>query len=255
MTKPKYFVPPNSIMRQIWGKADTILLIFCGASAEFALNKAVDWLYFTEKLPSDPLARLFSTVTYAKQIIFATEEQVIKAIQKINSIHGYVETSRGSKIPDWAYRDVLYMLIDYSIKSFELLERPLKMYEKEAIFVVFKKLGQAMNIPNLPENYNLWLTDRQVHLNQNMIYSKHTQHLFEQYRLHLGFWRYEILVKAQNLILPEKAQKLMGYHKSKLLLPFIKLYKFLRNSTLAQKATNILMPKQYLQQILNLNND
>ena len=42
------------------GKGDTILFIFAGAgAAEFALNKAVDWLYFTGKLPTDPLGRLF----------------------------------------------------------------------------------------------------------------------------------------------------------------------------------------------------
>ena len=39
------FVEINSIVRKIWGKSDTVLFIFAGASAEFALNKAVDWLY------------------------------------------------------------------------------------------------------------------------------------------------------------------------------------------------------------------
>jgi hypothetical protein len=62
----KYFVDKQSVVRQIWGKTDTILFIFAGASAEFALNKAVDWLYFTGKLPADPPGRLFSTVSYAK---------------------------------------------------------------------------------------------------------------------------------------------------------------------------------------------
>jgi len=51
----EYFVKQNSIVRTIWGDGDTILFIFAGASAEFALNKAVDWLYFTGKLPEDPL--------------------------------------------------------------------------------------------------------------------------------------------------------------------------------------------------------
>jgi hypothetical protein len=55
----KWFVSEGSIVREIWGKADTILFIFAGASAEFALNKSVDWLYFTGKLPADPLGRLF----------------------------------------------------------------------------------------------------------------------------------------------------------------------------------------------------
>ena len=49
------FVEDTSIVRDIWGKSDTILMVFAGASAEFALNKAVDWLYFTGKLPKDPL--------------------------------------------------------------------------------------------------------------------------------------------------------------------------------------------------------
>jgi hypothetical protein len=66
-----YFVEQNSIVRKIWGNSDTVLFIFGGAAAEFALNKAVDWLYFTGRLPTDPLGRLFSTVSYARKIIFA----------------------------------------------------------------------------------------------------------------------------------------------------------------------------------------
>jgi hypothetical protein len=65
----QFFVEKNSIVRKIWGKSDTVLFIFAGASAEFALNKAVDWLYFTGKLPADPLGRLFSTVRYARKIV------------------------------------------------------------------------------------------------------------------------------------------------------------------------------------------
>ena len=37
----QYFVEEHSVVRKIWGKSDTILFIFAGASAEFALNKAV----------------------------------------------------------------------------------------------------------------------------------------------------------------------------------------------------------------------
>jgi hypothetical protein len=32
----------HAITREIWGDDDTILLIFAGAAAEFALNRAVD---------------------------------------------------------------------------------------------------------------------------------------------------------------------------------------------------------------------
>ena len=85
------FVDKNSIVRTIWGKSDTILFIFAGAAAEFAFNKAVDWLYFTGRLPADPIGRLFSTVSYARWIIFSVREEAHKAIDKIASIHKGVE--------------------------------------------------------------------------------------------------------------------------------------------------------------------
>ena len=119
----QYFVEKKSVVRKIWGKSDTVLFIFAGAAAEFALNKAVDWLYFTGKLPSDPIGRLFSTVSYARRIVFAPMEEASKAIDTIKQIHTAVEKNRGAAIPDWAYRDVLFMLIHYSIAAYELLEK------------------------------------------------------------------------------------------------------------------------------------
>ena len=48
------FVDRRSIVRTIWGSPDLILLIFAGSAAEFALNRAVDWLFFTGNIPRDP---------------------------------------------------------------------------------------------------------------------------------------------------------------------------------------------------------
>ena len=56
----EWFVKNDSIVKKIWGRADSILFIFGGAAGEFAVNKAVDWLYFTGRLPADPIGRLFS---------------------------------------------------------------------------------------------------------------------------------------------------------------------------------------------------
>src|ERR1043165_774484 len=98
MNDMEYFVEKGSIVRRIWGKSDTVLFIFAGAAAEFALNKAVDWLYFTGKLPADPLGRLFSTVSYARRIVFSTTEEANKAIDTIRQIHTAVEHARGTTI-------------------------------------------------------------------------------------------------------------------------------------------------------------
>src|SRR5579863_1963103 len=109
------FVSDGSIVRKIWGRSDTVLLVFAGSAAEFALNKSVDWLYYTGRLPADPIGRLFSTVKYAQAIIYSPSDRALSAIDQITAIHTQVEQSRGMKIPDSAYRDVLFMLIDYSI--------------------------------------------------------------------------------------------------------------------------------------------
>src|SRR3954464_5401733 len=119
------FVAPGSIVRRIWGDADTILLAFAGSAAEFALNRAVDWLFYTGKLPDDPMGRLFSTARFAQEIAFADEDAARLTLARIRASHKAVERSRGRPIPIWAHRDVLYMLIDYSERAHELLHRPL----------------------------------------------------------------------------------------------------------------------------------
>lgn len=178
----EYFVQENSIVRKIWGKSDTVLFIFAGAAAEFALNKAVDWLYFTGKLPADPIGRLFSTVTYARWIIFSKKAEANTAIEKITAIHQGIEKARGAVIPEWAYRDVLFMLIHYSIASFELLERKLTPHEKEEVYQVFLRVGEGMRLKDIPLNYEAWLPVREIHMMQDLQKSKFTHDLFLQYK-------------------------------------------------------------------------
>jgi uncharacterized protein (DUF2236 family) len=140
----EYFVDKHSVVRQIWGKSDTILLIFAGSAAEFALNKAVDWLYFTGRLPVDPVGRLFSTVSYARAIIFSEKQAALRTIDAMVTIHANVEEKRAATIPDCAYRDVLFMLIDYSIRAFEVLERKMSSVEKDEVFLVFNRVGNRL---------------------------------------------------------------------------------------------------------------
>src|SRR5689334_19787175 len=185
----KWFVREDSVVRKIWGNADTILLIFGGAAAEFALNKAVDWLYFTGRLPVDPLGRLFSTVSYARAIVFSEKQSALRAIDAMTAIHSNVEEKRGTKIPDWAYRDVLFMLIDYSIRAYEVLEREMTKAEKNEVFEVFTEVGRRMGVEGLPDTFDGWVLMRQLHLVQHMQCSDYTHDLFTQYRKHLGRFR------------------------------------------------------------------
>ncbi|HXH99736.1 MAG TPA: oxygenase MpaB family protein [Sphingobacteriaceae bacterium] len=244
-----FFVNKDSIVRQIWGKGDTILFIFAGASAEFALNKAVDWLYFTGRLPADPLGRLFSTVSYARQIVFSEYHEALQAIDKITAIHKAVEENRGVQIPDRAYRDVLFMLIDYSIRSFEVLERKLTDDEKTDTFEVFNRIGLRMGIRGLPANYQDWLIMRREHLEQNLICSDFTIDLYKQYSKHLGWIRYQLLKKAQVLIVPDKVNSFLSLGDSRLLIPLLEIYKFTRKFKLEGIIKKVILPENYKVQI------
>jgi uncharacterized protein (DUF2236 family) len=246
------FVDKDSVVRQIWGKGDTILFIFAGAAAEFALNKAVDWLYFTGRLPADPLGRLFSTVSYARKIIFSEKESALRAIDSIAAIHAGVEAKRGASIPDWAYRDVLFLLIDYSIRSFELLERKLELSEKQEVFDVFFRVGIRMGLRGLPQSFRTWEIMRQEHLEENLIKGHFTEDLFRQYRKHLGAIRYQILLEAQTLVVPEKVRQMLHFRKKSLMNTLIGLYKISRKIKADQLLKALILPSKYQKQIKEL---
>jgi hypothetical protein len=246
------FVEKDSIVRRIWGNADCILFIFAGAAAEFSLNKQVDWLYFTGKIPSDPLGRLFTTVAYAQKIVFAPTEQAYLTIGQINKIHRHVEAARGAKIPDWAYRDVLFMLINYSIRSFELLERKLSLDEKNEIFITFQQVGERMEISGLPATFGEWQLMHKKQLQQNLAYSEFSHDLFMQYRKQLGSTRYFILRKVQAILAPREVNILLKSHSEPLFVALLKCYKLAKLFKLGKPFRNLLLPKDYKAQILAL---
>jgi hypothetical protein len=248
----EYFTSENSIVRKIWGKSDTVLFIFAGASAEFALNKAVDWLYFTGKLPSDPLGRLFSTVRYARMIVFSSMNDANKAIDTMRKIHSAVEQNRGDVIPDWAYRDVLFMLIHYSIASYELLEKKLSDAEKEEVYNVFYRVGIRMGLKELPSNYIDWLPVREAHLQADLLKSEFTADLFKQYKKHLGAMRFKVLIEAQKLVCPNRVKELLQFSDFSLLTPVVPIYKVSRLMKMDWLLKDILLPSDYKDQINEL---
>lgn len=246
----KYFVEPKSIVREIWGKSDTILFIFAASAAEFALNKAVDWLYFTGRLPADPIGRLFTTVSYARAIVFSEHNSALKAIDSMAAIHAQVEAKRHAKIPDWAYRDVLSMLIDYSMRSYELLHRQLTHEETNEIFAVFTRVGQRMGLKDLPETLEEWQQMRKHQLQHDLIFSFYTHDLFMQYRKHLGSFRFRLLVEAQTLMAPEHVATLLQLRKQSRSHPLIVCYKLFRILGLHRLVTQLILPSRHRRQIM-----
>jgi hypothetical protein len=160
-----------------------------------------------------------------------------------------VEAARGAKIPDWAYRDVLVMLIHYTIAAFELLDRKMTAPEKEEAYNVFLRIGRRMNIPELPERYSEWLPLRQAHLQNNLARSRYTDDLFQQYKKQLGVFRYIVLREAQVMVAPKTVASLLGFKNFSILYPIIPVYKCSRWLNLDKPIKWLLLPPAYKKQI------
>ena len=241
------FVRHGSIVRRIWGDGDMILLVFAGSAAEFALNRAVDWLFFTGKVPNDPIGRLFATAGYAQQIVFADEASASSALSRINAIHGAVERSRGQSIPEWAHRDVLYMLIDYSERAHELLDRPLTAAERDELYDVFRRVGIGLKISKLPATYAEWKVDRERHLRRDLSRGSGTDALYGRYRDVLGAWRFRLLLLVQGCLAPELVREMLEIRSATWLRPLLRVYPWLARAGLRSFVQRLLMPSKYLQ--------
>jgi hypothetical protein len=246
------FVHKGSIVRTIWGSSDVVLLVFAGSAAEFALNTSVDWLYYTGRLPADPIGRLFSTVRYAQAIIYSPLDRALAAIDQITAIHSGVEKSRGMKIPDSAYRDVLFMLIDYTIRSFELLERKLTAEEKVEVFDVFRRVGSRMRLKGLPESFGEWELMREDHLERDLANGELTKDLYGRYRKSLGTIRYWILLGGQALLVPGRVRRLLSLSSGWWMRGVVFLYKMARAIRLDGVVKAVVLPRAYRAQVAAL---
>jgi uncharacterized protein (DUF2236 family) len=229
-----------------------VLLVFAGSAAEFALNRAVDWLFFSGKLPGDPIGRLFTTASYAQGIVFADIDTASRTLQGIRAAHQAVERQRGAEIPDWAHRDVLYMLIDYSERAHELFARPLSADEQGELYDVFYRVGIGLGIPDLPATYTEWTADRERHLRRDLVYSDGTAALYARYRAQLGLWRYRLLLRVQAILAPEDVRLLLRLDSTEWLRPFLRLYPVLARAGMRSIIQWLLMPPRYLPAVRGL---
>ena len=171
----------------------------------------------------------------------------------MRQIHTAVEQNRGDTIPDWAYRDVLFMLIHYSIAAYELLEKKLTEDEKEEVFNVFYRMGLRMGLTGLPANYTEWIYMRAQHLNENLINSRFTTDLYQQYKKHLGFARYQLLKQVQMTLVPAVVNRQLGLGKASWLVPLLYFYKLSRSFKLDAMIRNMILPPEYKAQVQQLN--
>ncbi|WP_410505046.1 oxygenase MpaB family protein [Hymenobacter sp. BRD67] len=137
------------------------------------------------------------------------------------------------------------MLIAYSIRAFEVLERPLTPAECTEITEVFCRVGQRMGIVDLPASYPAWQADRQRHLTADLAPSRFTTDLYQQYRRHLGGPRYALLRAVQGLVVPAPVREQLHLGRSAWLRPALAFYRSTRHLTLSKYLKNSMLPREY----------
>src|SRR5262249_12011611 len=240
-------------IQRIWGSPDAILLFFAGGAAEFAAIKAVDWLFFTDSLPAAPIDRFFETVRYAQRVFFGHPDQADATIATINRIHSHIESARGMPIPEWAYRDVLFLLIDYGERAHAVIYGPMSAAEQQAHFEALLALGHAMQLRGLPTTYAAYQAQRHQQLLDDYAPSELMERLFLSYRAAIGPWRYQLLRLIQASLLPAELRPVVGLKANWLVDGLLRCYRYLPGGgNKLRWLRSLLLPGHVAQQVRNI---
>jgi uncharacterized protein (DUF2236 family) len=234
-----------AVSRRIWGNPETILLIFAGSAAEFAVNKAVDWLFWTNALPDAPIDRFFETVRFAQAIAFGDAEVVAAAIDGVNRAHQGVERSRKDKIPQWAYRDVLFMLIDYGERAHAIVYGPMSDADRLSHFHASLAIARAMHIQDLPQTYEAYQQQRASHLRENTARTAFTDLLYRRYRSHLGIARMQALLDLQASIVPPEVAALLQLRRKRRVDFLLRHYRRITRGNWLHRFYPLMLPRPY----------
>jgi hypothetical protein len=197
----RFFGSP--ITRAIWGNVENIVLIYVGAAAEFALNREVDWLFFTNRLPSDPMGRFIETFAYNQRVFFSPVEQLEGLGKHVRAIHSAVERQRAraggpSQIPNRAFIEVNDMLVEYGVRGWEYLhKRTLTEAERESYYQDMRASCELMGVTDLDASYAAFRQRREDGLSQVLQASGQTRRLYAAYRKALGRPRFWVGVSFQ----------------------------------------------------------
>jgi uncharacterized protein (DUF2236 family) len=256
MTTPSnhLFASPETpaVVRRIWGSVDAIILIFAGSAAEFALSRAVDWLFWTNRLPDAPIERFFETVRFAQTLVFEGPAGAEAAIAAVNGAHRMVERSRDAAIPQWAYRHVLSMLIDYGEQAHRIVFGPMSEHDRAVHFTAMLEIGCALRIAGLPTTYDEYRAQRQAHLQDDIAYGEFSAKLYARYRDALGGWRFRALLRLQASLVPAEVARLLGLRRRRGADLLLRVYRHLPRHRLLRVVYPLLLSRRYARQLASL---
>jgi hypothetical protein len=126
------------------------------------------------------------------------------------------------------------------------------MKEKEEVFEVFNRMGARMKLANLPQNYHEWQILRNKALNENLLNGNFTNDLYKQYKKHLGWFRYQILLQAQMVLVPKRVNQLLNLGFNPIFKGLIKVYQLSKRVGISSFIKFMIMPPEYKKEIIAL---
>ena len=159
-------------------------------------------------------------------LFFADPTGAADAVERINRIHRSVEEARGEEIPQWAYRDMLFILIDYGKRAHEVVFGPMTEAERASHFGVGLALGRAMHLSGLPSTYAAYRVQRHQQLLEDYARGPLTDDLYASYCRALGPWRYRLLRLVQASVLPEELRDVLRLEPHPLVDELLQCYRF-----------------------------
>jgi len=174
----------RQITRTIWNDTENMLLIYVGVAAEFALHPENHWLFYTNKLPSDPQARFVETLAFQQRLVSSTPRELELSGHALREIHTRVENRKSRtggtwRIPNQAFLDLFYMFIDYGIRGYEYIHRhSLDRAKKEEYLGDIGRIAKAMNVKDFPENFTDYLIERNYLISRRLAPNRYTNQLF-----------------------------------------------------------------------------
>ncbi len=243
-----FWLPPD-LAHRIWRSPDVMVLLFAGSAAEFAVNKAVDWLFLTNALPQAPIERFFETVAFGQRLAFGDDAAVQASIASVNRMHAHVEARRGAKIPAWAYRDVLFFALDYTERGYTIVYGPMTATEREANFQWWMTLGRALHVADVPATYAAYQAQRRADLAADIAHTVWIDRL-PLYRAVLGPWRYWLLRRLQASLVPDDVRHVVDVRRTPGIGLLLRLYRYLPGGgNKVRWLHGILLPRRYAGQL------
>lgn len=243
----------SDFTRKLWTDLDHILLVYVGAAAEFSLVEENHWLFYTNKLPSNPLERLISTFVWNRKVMMTSAEDAEALAKTIRGFHDQVERERkreqggNPQISNQGFKAVGAMLIEYALKAEEYLEnREVSAGEKELYYQDQRGFFEAMGIRDWEESYEAFKEAREKRMPDELVVNKHTGDLFISYRRDLGGFRTWILKHFMAWFVPEHVRKSLNLKKAAWFAPAYRLYPLFHGHFPAKILHNLLLPRKVL---------